>query len=227
MTASQRSSHDGTDAAWWFVGHRMSIVARAWRDWWPVPAMLVPVLVAQIVWFGHYHATGHAAGHLVSATTIFGVVFALAVLVWASPSLLRRRWELWVLVACVAVSALIPTIGNLRVVDAIGTRDWTDDQASANGPLRPGFGSGHDLAERGVWLVIGFAVLLAGWFWFKHGVRTGVAIAAIILSLIFPPWIFPGAGSIVLTVATVVRRARRLRQDNESEPDARITAADR
>ena len=122
------------------------------RRSWPIPAMLAPIVVLQTVWFGRYHATGHAAGHLASATMIFGVAFALAVLIWASPPEIRRRPELWVLAAAVVMSVLIPTIGNLRVVTAIGTDNWTDDQASALGQLRPGFVSGHDLAERWTWL---------------------------------------------------------------------------
>ena len=185
------------------------------RHWWPIPAMLAAIIAVQIMWFGHYHASGHAAGHLASATMIFAVAFALAVLVWASPPPLRQRPELWALAAVVATSALIPTVGNLRVVNAIGTDDWTDSQASASGPSRPGFVSGHALAERGVWYVIGFAVLLAAWLWYKHAVGQGVGIAAIVLSLIFPPWIFPGAGLIVLTVTTIIRRSRRLRQTDE------------
>ena len=189
------------------------------RQWWPIPAMLAPIVVVQTIWFGRYHATGHAAGHLASATTIFAVVFAVAVLIWASTPQLRRRPELWVLATAVMMSVLIPTIGNLRVVNAIGTDNWTDDQASARGPLRPGFVSGHDLAERWTWLVVGVAVLLAGWLWFKHAVSNGVGIAAIVLSLIFPPWIFPGAGLIVLTIATVIRRSRRLRPTNDTGPN--------
>ena len=50
--------------------------------------MLAPIIVVQTIWFGRYHATGHAtghaAGHLASATTIFAVMFALAVLTWAA-----------------------------------------------------------------------------------------------------------------------------------------------
>ena len=189
------------------------------RQWWPIPAMLAPIIVAQTIWFGRYHATGHAAGHLASATMIFGVVFALAVLIWACPPQLRCRPELWVLATAVTMSVLIPTIGNLRIVNAIGTDNWTDDQASALGPLRPGFVSGHDLAERWTWLVIGVTVLLAGWLWFKHAVSKRVGIAAIILSLIFPPWIFPGAGLIVLTISAVIRRSRRLRPTNDTGPN--------
>jgi hypothetical protein len=188
----------------------MSAIARAARNWWPVPAMLAPIVAVQMIWLDRYNATGHAAGHLASATMIFGVVFLLAVIVWASPPPIRRRPVLWILAAGVAASSLIPTIGNLRVVDAIGGDNWTDSQASASGPLRPGFVSGHALAERGVWFVIGSAVALAGWLWFIHAVRKGIGVSAIILSLIFPPWIFPGAGIIVLSVATVMTRARRL-----------------
>jgi hypothetical protein len=195
----------------------MTTIARAWRNWWPIPAMLAPIIAVQIVWFGRYHATGHAAGHLASATMIFGVVFALALIVWATPPHIRRRPALWILAAAVAASALIPTIGNLRVVNAIGGNDWTDNQASAVGPSHPGFVSGHALAERGVWYVIGSAVALAGWLWFVHAVGNGVGTTAIIVSAIFPPWIFPGAGIIVLTVATVIRRAHRLRQAHRNE----------
>ena len=182
------------------------------RLWWPIPAMLAPIISAQRIWFRRYHSTGHAAGHLGSATAIFAIAFVVATLVWASSPPLRRRPELWVLAAAVIVSALIPTIGNLRVVNAIGTDDWTDDQAGTLGSLRPGFESGHDLAERGMWIVVGFAVLLAGWLWFKHAVGNRVGSAAIILCLIFPPWIFPGAGLIVLGIATVIKRAARLLQ---------------
>lgn len=190
------------------------------RLWWPIPAMLAPIIVAQTIWFGRYHAKGHATGHLASATTIFAVVLVLAVLVWASPPQLGRRPELWLLAIAVAVSVLIPTIGNLRVVNAIGTDNWTDDQASALGSSRPGFDSGHDLAERGVWFVIAFAVLLTAWVWFKHGVSNRVGTTAIILDLIFPPWIFPGAGLIVLTIGIVIRRARRLRHSRHVTLDA-------
>ena len=73
--------------------------------------MLAAIIAVQIMWFGHYHASGHAAGHLASATMIFAVAFALAVLVWASPPPLRQRPEVWALAAAVATSALIPTVG--------------------------------------------------------------------------------------------------------------------
>ncbi len=182
------------------------------RRWWPIPAMLAATVALQNIWFGRYQATGHAAGHLASASAIFAIAFVLVVLVWASPPHLRRSPGLWVLAAGVAIAAVVPTIGNLRVVNAVGTDNWTDDQASSLGQARSGFDSGHDLAERGMWIVVGFAVLLAGWLWIKCAVSNGVGIASIVLCLIFPPWIFPGAGLIVLAIAAVIKRAARLRQ---------------
>ena len=59
--------------------------------------MLAPIIMAQRIWFRRYHPTGHAAGHLGSATAIFAIAFVVATLVWASSPPLRRRPELWVL----------------------------------------------------------------------------------------------------------------------------------
>ncbi len=69
-------------------------------------------------------------------------------------------------------------------------------------------------------------MLLAAWLWYKHAVGHGVGIAAIVLSLIFPPWIFPGAGLTVLTVATVIRRSRRLHHTHQREPNVTATLPD-
>jgi hypothetical protein len=192
-------------------------VNRFVRAWWPIPAMFGSIIVIWIVWFGRYHAAGHAAGHLTSASGIFGLTFIIAVLVWAAPPQLRRGPILWVLAVATVASMVPATIGNLRVVNAIGVDNWTDNEASARGTARPGFTSGHELVERWVWPVIGFAVLLAGWFWYKHAVGRGVGITSILLSLIVPSWMIPGAGLIVLTVATVLRRSSRLHESPQLE----------
>jgi hypothetical protein len=181
--------------------------------WWPLAGFLVPIVTIQHLWFGGYNAAGHAAGHLASASAIFGAAYVNSVIVWAARPDLRRRTGLWLLSSAMVAATIIPTIGNLRVVDAIGTDDWTDDQASARGFTRPGFASGHDLAERGMWVVVACAVLFAGWLWWRRAVGNKAGIAAIFLSVIFPPWILPGAGLVVIAIALVVDRARRLRPD--------------
>ena len=189
-------------------------MSRFVRNWWPPVALLVPILVVQRLWLGDYAATGHAAGHLGGATVVFGLTFVVTLIVWATPPDLRRSPALWILASAVCLAGLVLTIGNLRVVDAIGTDNWTDEQAGIRGPARPGFESGHQLAERGMWIATACALLLAGWLLWKGAVRTGPGIAAMILCVIFPPWILPGAGLLVLAVAVVVNRARRLRGDS-------------
>jgi hypothetical protein len=185
------------------------------RNWWPPVAFLVPILVVQRMWLGDYEASGHAAGHLGGATVVFGLTFVVTLIVWATPPDLRRLPALWILASAVCLAGLVMTIGNLRVVDAIGADNWTDELAGIRGPGRPGFESGHQLAERGMWIAALCALLLAGWLLWKGAVRTGPGIAAMILCVIFPPWIFPGVGLLVVAVALVVNRARRLRGDSD------------
>ena len=179
--------------------------------------MLAAILAMQRLWFGRYSATsGHAAGHLGNATLAFGMTFIIAVLVWAAPSQIRRRVELWILSAAVLLSGFFATAGNLRVVDAIGNNNWSDPQAGSLGPSRPGFSSGHDLAERSSLIIVACAVLLAVWMLRRHAVATRVGIAAIVLNIIVPYWMFPGFGIIVIATAFVLAKAQRL-QLNRSD----------
>jgi hypothetical protein len=107
------------------------------------------------------------------------------------------------------IAALVGVaIGNLRVVDAIGGADWNAEQADAFGAGRPGFESGHDLAEISMWLAVAAAVVLAIVLLLRSQISRGVAIGAILVSLIFPPSFFPGAGVVVLAVALCVTRHR-------------------
>ncbi len=192
------------------------------HDWWPPVVFLVPIIVVQRLWLGDYGASGHAAGHLGGATVVFALAFVVTMIVWAAPPDLRRGASLWMLASAVILAGILLTIANLRIVDAIGTDDWSDDQAGALGPARPGFESGHLLAERGMWIAVACAVLLAGWVWWKGAVGTRLAIAALILCVIFPPWIFPGAGLVVLAIALVVDRARRLRVGTNLSRDDQV-----
>ena len=130
------------------------------RQWWPLPGLVLAVVAIQAVVWRSYHASGHAAGHLASASAVFAMAAVLSVVVWSAPAVLRRRVELWVLAVGVLGASLLSTVANLRVVDAIGADDWSDAQAGVLGPARPGFSSGHELAERAMWFVVVAAVLL-------------------------------------------------------------------
>ena len=182
------------------------------RRWWPVAAFLVPVLVAQTVWSSRYDVAGHAADHLQSATPVFPMAFLSAVLLWALPSRGRRDPLLWLLVAAAIACCLVVLAGNVRVIDAIGGANWNDAQASQLGPTRPGFESGHDLAELGGWGAVLATMLVAGLLWLRGLVSARVAVAAAVVSLVFPYFIAPGAGAVVLAVSVAVARLRRLAQ---------------
>jgi len=181
------------------------------RHWWPVAAFLLPVLVVQAVWSARYDLAGHAADHLQSATPVFPMVFLSAVLLWALPRRGRRDPLLWLLLAAAIASCLAVLAGNVRVIDAIGGATWSDTQASQLGPTRPGFESGHDLAQLGAWGAVLATMLAAGLLWRRGLASAKVAAAAAAVSLVFPYFIAPGAGVVVLAVSAAVARARDLR----------------
>lgn len=181
------------------------------RHWWPVVAFLLPVLVVQTIWSAQYDVAGHAADHLQSATPVFPMVFLSAVLLWVLPQRGRRDLLLWLLTAAAIASCLVVLAGNVRVIDAIGDATWSDTQAGQLGPARPGFDSGHDLAQLGAWGAVLTTMLLAGLLWLRRLVSAKVAAAAVAVSLVVPSFIAPGAGVVVLVVAAAAARARTLR----------------
>jgi hypothetical protein len=174
------------------------------RSWWPVAAFLVPVLVAQALWSGRYEVAGHAADHLQSATPVFPMTFLSAVLLWALPGRGRRDRLLWLLLAAAIASCLVVLVGNVRVIEVIDGATWTDSQASQLGPARPGFESGHDLAQLGASGAVLATLLAAGLLWRRRLVSAKVAAAAAVVSLVVPSFIAPGAGIVVLVVSAAV-----------------------
>ena len=178
------------------------------RSWWPVAALLVPVLVAQALWSGRYEVAGHAADHLQSATRVFPMIFLSAVLLWALPSRGRRDRLLWLLLAAAIASCLVVLVGNVRVIEAIDGATWTDAQANQLGPSRPGFESGHDLAQLGAWGAVLATMLTAGLLWQRWLVSAKVAAVATLVSLVVPSFIAPGAGIVVLAVSAALAHAR-------------------
>jgi hypothetical protein len=168
----------------------------------------VPVLVVQAVWSARYDVAGHAADHLQSATPVFPMVFLSAVLLWALPRRGRRDLLLWLLLSAAIAGCLLVLAGNVPVIEAIDGAMWSDAQASQLGPARPGFASGHDLAQLGAWGAVLATVLVAGLLWRRRLVSAKVAAAAAVVSLVVPSFIAPGAGIVALVVSAVVAHAR-------------------
>lgn len=176
--------------------------------WWPIPALLILSLVAQKTLFeSRYDASGHAAGHLGSSTGIFLAVPIALILVWVLDVHRRRQSVLGGSVVWLAglVGVLL---GNVRVVNAIGSAKWTFEGADRLGGSRPGYNSGHDLAQISSLIAVAGALLLIASVWRVRAVSGRVAIICAVLSVLIPPWIFPGAGVVALTIAVVRHRHR-------------------
>ena len=186
---------------------------RVIRNWWPIPAIVVVVITVQVWWSRQYDVPGgHASGHFMNASAIFGFTVAISVLLWAVPSRERKQPVLWCLAAIVLAAALTVTVANVRVVDAIGSDNWSDAQASSLGPSRPGFTAGHALADRSALVISAAALLLVGWMAWR---RTVTALVAVIAAL---ACVIGGLGVFVLAIAAVVRRARDRAHRTDPEP---------
>ena len=180
--------------------------ARLARDWWPPVAFVALAIAIQTVCMSRYDASGHAAGHLGSATAIFPIVAVSAVLLWALPAPGRRRPLVWLALALLVAGGVVVAVGNVRVVDAIGGENWSDDQAGALGASRPGFESGHQLSDKGAFAAVAGSLVLAVVLWHHRLVSRKAAVVAAIVSVLVPYWIAPGFGIVVLAGAAVRSR---------------------
>ena len=176
---------------------------RVIRSWWPLPAIVIVVITVQVWWSSRYELPGgHASDHFMNASAIFGFSVAMAVLLWAVPSRDRKQPVLWSLAALVLAAAFTITVANIRIVDAVGSDNWSDAQASSLGPSRPGFTAGHKLADHAGLAITGAALLLVGWMAWRRAVNVVVAAVAALICLL------GGLGVFVLAIAAVVRRSR-------------------
>ena len=179
------------------------------RRWWPIVAFIAVAIALQTILLRDYEARGHASGHLQSAQAVFFGSALVAIILWSTPSA-RRFLDVWIVCGAWIAALVGVAIGNLRVVDAIRGADWTDEQVDAlAGGLR-GFESGHDLAEISMWLGVAAAIVLAIVLFVRGQIGRGVGTGAVLVSLLFPPWIVPGAGVLVLAIALCITRSRRL-----------------
>ena len=192
------------------------------RNWWPILAFVAIVFATQAVFTSNVEANGqHAEDHLRSATAPFAMAFLIALIAWAAPKA-RRHVDVWVAAAILGVAACLVLLGNLRVVHAIAGDAWTDTQANILGPARPGFASGHSLAEFGEWSTLAAVILLTVVLLRRGVVRRGPAIAAVVMSLVVPAHLIPGAGILVLAGDVCLQRARRLKGPRGSHSSAEV-----
>ena len=177
------------------------------RRWWPVVVLPAISLVIQNALFeSRYDVAGHAAEHLSSASAPFFGFAVVLVLLYVTPPA-RRQVPVVVASGAWLGATVLVLIGNVRVVDALlraGQGRTPTDALTEDGAVE----SAHDLANVAPFLGVAAALLLVGvLFLYRHiGVR--LAIGAGALSVLFPPWIIPGAGVLVVTVARCVSYQR-------------------
>ena len=146
-----------------------------------------------------YDVSGHARGHLAGASAPFFAFALIAILLYVTP---RARRRPLVLVACAAwfVSTVCVLVGNVRVVDALidaGLERVPTSEIVVEGPVA----AAHSLADAAPWWAVATSIAVVVALFAGRQVSRRVAIGAGVLSVVFPPWIIPGAGMIVLVIA--------------------------
>ena len=173
------------------------------RRWWPVPVLLASVLLIQKVFFeSRYDVSGHAAEHLMSANAPFAGLSLVLTLLFVTPHARRQAVVLIASAGWLAATVLV-LVGNVRVVDALiraGLGQAPTEGLVGNTKIE----SAHGLANFAPWLgVVAALALIGALFRYRH-ISARVAIGAAVLSVLFPPWIIPGVGVVVVTVARCV-----------------------
>ena len=173
------------------------------RRWWPVPALIcVAVVAQQLLLASRYDVDGHAAEHLGSASIPFFGSAVLVILLWATP-IARRQADVLVCVAAWLGATIVVMIGNLRVVDDLVGAGHAHTPTSSVPDV-----ADHSLANSSVWYAVGAAVLLVAVFRRRRHIGNRATAGAAILTFVFPPWIVPGFGVVVLTIVRCVARYR-------------------
>lgn len=173
------------------------------RDWWPVPAFVAGAFLAQEVFLtSRYDVAGHAAEHLAGATAPFMAGGLLSVIFWATPSA-RRQVDLIAVGAVWLATTVLVMLGNLRVVDDLVTAGYSRTPTGAVPDV-----ADHSLANSSVWYAEAAAlVLVAAWRRRRH-VGNRATLGAVVITVVIPPWIIPGAGVIVVAAVRLVQRHR-------------------
>jgi hypothetical protein len=184
------------------VGRR---IGRLVREWWPAPALIAGAVIAQeLLLTSRYDVGGHAAGHLGSATAPFLAAAMLAVLFWATPGA-RRQVDVILAAAAWFAATVVVMVGNVRVVDDLVDSGYGHTPTS----LVPDIAD-HSLANSSIWYALVAALILVASTRWRHHIGNVAAIGAS-AAMIFPPWIIPGAGVVVVTVVRCVARSKALR----------------
>ena len=178
---------------------------RVVRGWWPALFFVALAIVAlQVVLSSRYDVGGHAGEHLGSASAPFMAAAVLAILFWVTPAAVRQA-EIVLAAVVWFGTTLVVMIGNLRVIDDLVAAGYSRTPTSSVPDV-----ANHTLANSSIWYALAAAIPLPLLFRRRRHIGNRATIGAV-AAMIFPPWIIPGAGVVVLTVVRCVARARNRR----------------
>jgi hypothetical protein len=178
--------------------------------WWPIPvAVGLSLLIQRAAYTGRYEVRGHAAGHLSSGSFVFLAVVVAGVLLWSTPA--ARRSPLVLVGLAVWLSAGVAiAIGNVLVVDAL--IDTGQATTSTGGITESStLSDSHWLANAAPFVAVVGAFVVVFALYLVGAASARLAGVAGVLNVLVPPWILPGSGVILITIACVVLAERTAR----------------
>ena len=176
---------------------------RVVHRWAPVAFVLVAAVVAQRLVLGRrYDVGGHAAEHLTGASAPFMAVVVVTLLARAEPRVARSPAVLVAVLMWLATTVLV-MVGNLRVVDDLVAAGHAKTPTSSVPDI-----ADHSLANAAPWLAVAASLAVVLTCRRSRIIGNGLAYGAAATSVLVPPWIIPGAGVIVVTVAAAWRTIR-------------------
>ena len=177
------------------MGDPMTLIRT--RGWGAVGLVLIgPVAVVAVEAFRPGPA-GHWSSHLSSAAVAGGV--ASVIVIGTIVARKRLPWTAVVSLAVVGAGLVAELAGNVRVAQSLWRTDVGDEEAANVGATLPGYEWGHSVAGWGDGLVILGALAFALTLGVSQIVGRVVAWVGGALAL-FPPWIYPALGPVLLLV---------------------------
>jgi hypothetical protein len=176
-------------------------------NWWPVPTFVAVGVVVQTRFVSRYDVGGHAAEHLASASAPFMAAATIGILFWATPRALRQVDVVLAATAWFSMTVVV-MIGNLRVVDDLVQAGYGFTPTSTVPDV-----ADHSLANSSIWWAVAAALVLVAAFRWRRHIGDAATVGACV-AMIFPPWMIPGAGVLVLTVVRCVAHGRERRSQS-------------
>jgi hypothetical protein len=100
-------------------------------------------------------------------------------------------------------ATVVVMVGNLRVVDDLVSAGYSHTPTDSVPDV-----ADHALANSAIWYGVAAALLLIACLRWRRHIGNRTTIGAAVISVLFPPWIIPGAGVLVVVIVRCIARHR-------------------